>query len=165
MAHHAPKLVSLAALLASLAATPALAQDQNAGDWLEDGEAIPTQDQFEAIESPGFGDIEAGSGDEGGLLGEESLDAETPLAEGDGAAPRSGGDGASGLFDDPEFDDAGDNLGDVEVFDDDVRDAELYGDGDGDAPLDGGIGDDGGLMDGGGIMDNGAVGANGLDNL
>lgn len=147
MTDHASRLATVAALLATLAAAPALAQDQDVGDWLEDGEGVPTQEGLNDIDSPGFGD-DVGIGAAPDLPGEETLDADTPLSEGEGAAPGPGGDGATGLFDEAEFDNTGDSLGDVELYDDDVDDAEPYGDAEG--PLDG-VGD-------GGVMDDGAGG-------
>jgi len=101
------KLAGASALAALLLATPALAQEDEVGAWDGDGDGALSEEEF----NTGFG--------EGGAYDEWDADDDGMLTEDEFNGGVFGGydDDESGVIEEPELGDVGDDMGDGGLFD------------------------------------------------
>lgn len=103
---HWTRLVGASAL-ALLLATPVLAQEEGAEAWDTDGDGALSEEEF----NTGFG--------EAGVYGSWDADGDGALTEEEFNAGAFGGydDDESGVIEEPELGDVGDDIGDGGLFD------------------------------------------------
>jgi len=101
------KILGAGALAALLLATPALAQDDGVGAWDGDGDGALSEEEF----NTGFS--------EGGAYDEWDADDDGMLSEDEFNSGVFGGydDDESGVIEEPELGDVGDDMGDGGLFD------------------------------------------------
>ena len=105
------KLAGIGALLAAMTAAPAIAQE-DIGEWDADGDGAVSEEEFNTGWDSGFGE-----GEDAFSTWDEDGDGALSQEEYDAGVFGSYDDDNSGVIEEPEFGDVGDDMGDGGFWD------------------------------------------------